>query len=204
MLRARLWDATFFWDQDRKVSLESRLPALDRMVFHAKLGTQGERVERLVALAGALVPYVPGADRTLAERAALLAKADLVTGMVGEFPELQGVMGGYYARRRASRAAVAAAIRDHYAPKGPDDRCPTAPAASPWRWPTSSTRWSASSPPASARPAPRTRSRCAAPALGVIRLIFENGLRLPLREAIGVGRARLWRSGSPGVRAAAS
>ena len=97
------------------------------MVFHAELGSQGQRVQRLVALAGVLVPFVPGAIATLAERAAMLAKADLVTGMVGEFPELQGIMGGHYARVQGEPAAVAVAVAEHYSPKGPDDRCPTAP-----------------------------------------------------------------------------
>jgi glycyl-tRNA synthetase beta chain len=127
VLRARLWDAKFFWDQDLKDPLESRLPALDRMVFHAGLGTQRQRVERLVKLAGVLVPHVPRANRALAERAALLAKADLVTGMVGEFPELQGIIGAYYARAQGETSAVVASIRDQYAPKGPDDRCPSEP-----------------------------------------------------------------------------
>ena len=166
----------FFWDQDRKAPLESRLPALERIVFHAELGTLGA-TRRAAGGAGrcARAATCPSADRALAERAALLAKADLVTGMVGEFPELQGIMGGYYARAQGEPAAVADAIREHYAPKGPDDRCPTrARTASPWRWPTSSTRWSASSPSARSRPARRTRSRCAAPALGIIRLILEN------------------------------
>ncbi len=126
VLRARFSDARHFWDLDRKVSLESRVAALDGITFHAKLGTQGERVRRLVKLAGVLAPMV-GADPVLAERAALLAKADLTTGVVGEFPELQGVMGGYYAAHDGEVAAVAAAVRDHYLPKGPGDGLPENP-----------------------------------------------------------------------------
>jgi glycyl-tRNA synthetase beta chain len=189
VLRARLWDARFFWDQDRKFSLESRLPALERMVFHAELGTQGRRVERLVALAGALVPHVPGADRVLAERAALLAKADLVTGMVGEFPELQGIMGGHYARMQAEPAVVSAAIRDHYAPKGPDDACPTAPesvvVALADKLDTLTGFFAADIRPTGSKD-PFALRRAG---LGVIRLILDNGLRLPLREAFAAALA---------------
>jgi len=126
VLRARFADARHFWDLDRKVSLASRVAALDGITFHAKLGTQGERVRRLVKLAGVIAPLV-GADSALAERAALLAKADLTTGMVGEFPELQGVMGGYYAAHDGENSAVAAAVRDHYLPKGPSDGLPENP-----------------------------------------------------------------------------
>lgn len=186
VLRARLWDARFFWDQDRKATLESRLPALGKMVFHAELGSLGQRVERLVALAGALVPHVPGADRTLAERAALLAKADLVTGMVGEFPELQGIMGGHYARAQGEPAAVAEAIRDHYAPKGPDDACPTAPdsvvVALADKLDTLVGFFGAGIRPTGSKD-PFALRRAG---LGVIRLILENGLRLPLRQALTV------------------
>ena len=126
VLRARFSDARHFWDLDRAQTLESRVPALDRVTFHAKLGSQGDRVRRLVLLAHAIAPMV-GADPEQAARAALLAKADLVTGMVGEFPELQGVMGGYYARHDGEDAAVADAVRDHYAPKGVSDPAPSAP-----------------------------------------------------------------------------
>jgi glycyl-tRNA synthetase beta chain len=128
VLRARLADARFFWDQDRKRPLEAYLPKLAEVTFHAKLGSQRDRVDRLMRLAGEIAPLV-GADRTLAERAALLCKADLVTGMVGEFPELQGVMGRYYALARGEDGAVANAIRDHYAPRGADDDVPAEPVA---------------------------------------------------------------------------
>ena len=127
VLRARLSDAKFFWDQDRKQSLEARLPVLKDIVFHAKLGTQAERVERIVRLAADIARFVPGADAAEVAQAARLCKADLVSGMVGEFPELQGIMGRYYALSEKLPAAVADAIGDHYAPAGPNDRCPSAP-----------------------------------------------------------------------------
>ncbi len=126
VLRARFADARHFWDLDRAHTLDSRLPGLGAVTFHAKLGSQGQRVSRLVELAGAIAPLV-GADPAQAQRAALLAKADLLTGMVGEFPELQGLMGSYYARHAGEADAVADAIRDHYAPKGPTDDVPALP-----------------------------------------------------------------------------
>jgi len=128
VLRARLSDARFFWDQDLKTPLEDLLPKLDGVVFHAKLGTQGQRVRRLERLAGLIAPMM-GADPALAARAARLAKADLASGMVGEFPELQGVMGGYYARAAAEPSEVAEAIAQHYRPLGPTDAVPIAPVA---------------------------------------------------------------------------
>ncbi|HTT97158.1 MAG TPA: glycine--tRNA ligase subunit beta [Rhizomicrobium sp.] len=123
VLRARLSDAKFFWDQDRKRSLESRVDDLKNIVFHAKLGTQFERVERIVALAGEIAARI-GADVEKAKRAALLCKADLTTGVVGEFPELQGVMGRYYALHDGDDAEVADAVREHYKPVGPSDAVP--------------------------------------------------------------------------------
>ena len=126
VLRARLSDAKFFWDEDRKRSLESRVPKLAERVFHAKLGSDLQRAERLAALARAIAPLC-GADPALAERAAWHCKADLTTAMVGEFPELQGVMGRYYALHDGEPAEVTDAIAEHYAPQGPSDRCPTAP-----------------------------------------------------------------------------
>jgi len=123
VLRARLSDAKFFWDQDRKRTLESRVDDLKGIVFHAKLGTQYERVERIVALAGEIADKI-GADVEKAKRAALLCKADLTTGVVGEFPELQGVMGCYYALHDGEDADVADAVRDHYKPAGPSDAVP--------------------------------------------------------------------------------
>jgi glycyl-tRNA synthetase beta chain len=123
VLRARLSDAKFFWDQDRKRTLESRVDDLKNIVFHAKLGTQYERVERIEALAGEIAEKI-GADVKNAKRAARLAKADLTSGVVGEFPELQGVMGRYYALHDGEGSDVADAIRDHYKPIGPSDAVP--------------------------------------------------------------------------------
>jgi glycyl-tRNA synthetase beta chain len=126
VVRARLADARFFWEMDLKVPLENRLEKLKSVVFHEKLGTQFERVERIAALAKELAPAV-GADPALAERAARLAKADLTTEMVGEFPELQGLMGRYYAEAQGEHPSVCAAIEEHYKPLGPSDRVPTDP-----------------------------------------------------------------------------
>jgi glycyl-tRNA synthetase beta chain len=123
VIAARLSDAKFFWDQDRKIKLEDQLPKLDAITFHAKLGTQGERVKRIEALAGEIAKTI-GADVEKAKLAARLAKADLVSGMVGEFPELEGLMGRYYALDQGHDAEVADAIRDHYKPKGPSDSIP--------------------------------------------------------------------------------
>ncbi len=118
VVRPRLADAKFFFDQDRKKSLESRVPALAQVVYHAKLGSMGERVERVRALARGIGGQLGGAAlASAADRAALLAKGDLVSGMVGEFPELQGVMGGYYARHDGETEEVACAIEDHYQPR---------------------------------------------------------------------------------------
>ncbi|MSP49194.1 MAG: glycine--tRNA ligase subunit beta [Alphaproteobacteria bacterium] len=127
VLRARLSDARFFWDQDRKRKLADRVADLGAVLFYQRLGTVAEKAERIAALAKWLAPTIPGCDPARAERAGHLAKADLTTGMVGEFPELQGVMGRYYARHDGEPEMVADAIAEHYAPKGPDDRCPTAP-----------------------------------------------------------------------------
>jgi len=124
VLRARLSDAKFFWDEDRRKPLAARVDKLKSVVFHAKLGTQYERVERIEKLAGGIAEKI-GADPALARRAAHLCKADLTTGMVGEFPELQGVMGRYYALHDEEDEAVANAIRDHYKPVGPSDAVPT-------------------------------------------------------------------------------
>ena len=125
VVRPRLADAKFFFDQDRKKTLESRLPLLDRVVYHGKLGSQGERMLRVRAIARAIGEQLGSATLAAqADRAALLAKADLVTDMVGEFPELQGVMGGYYARHDGETEAVAFAIEDHYKPRFAGDVLP--------------------------------------------------------------------------------
>ena len=123
VLRARLADAKFFFDQDRKASLESRLPRLDAVVYHNKLGTQAQRIARVRRLAAAIAPLL-GADAGAADRAARLAKADLVTDMVGEFPELQGLMGRYYAAHDGEAADVSAAIEQHYWPKAAGGELP--------------------------------------------------------------------------------
>ena len=123
MLSSRLSDARFFWAEDRKTGFEPWLEKLSGVTFHARLGTMAQRVERIAALARQIAPMV-GADPDLAETAARLAKADLASQMVGEFPELQGVMGRYYALADGMDAAVADAIRDHYRPQGPGDSIP--------------------------------------------------------------------------------
>jgi glycyl-tRNA synthetase beta chain len=125
VVRPRLADAKFFFDQDRKRTLESRLPMLDKVVYHARLGSQGERVTRVRAIARAIGEQLGGAALAAqADRAAQLAKADLVTDMVGEFPELQGVMGGYYARHDGESEVVAFAVEDHYKPRFAGDALP--------------------------------------------------------------------------------
>ncbi len=126
VIRARLSDAKFFYESDLKTKLEERLPKFDDIVFHEKLGTQGERIKRIERLAAEIAPLV-GADVEKTKRAARLAKADLLTEVVGEFPELQGLMGKYYALAQGEDASVAAASEEHYKPQGPNDRVPTDP-----------------------------------------------------------------------------
>jgi glycyl-tRNA synthetase beta chain len=180
VLRSRLSDAKFFWDQDRKVRLEERLSKLAGIVFHAKLGSQADRVARVVKLAGELAKLVPGADAGHVAEAARLCKADLTTGMVGEFPELQGIMGRYYALGEKLPAAVADAIGDHYAPAGPNDRCPSAPVsiavALADKLDALVSFWSIGEKPTGSRD-PYALRRAA---LGVIRIVVENRIRLPL------------------------
>src|SRR5690606_15054242 len=180
VLRARLSDAKFFWDQDRKTKLEDRVPALAQRIFHAKLGTMAEKVTRLQTLAADLAQYIPGCDRDRARAAALLCKADLSSGIVGEFPELQGVMGRYYALAEGEKPDVADAIRDHYSPLGPNDRCPSAPVSIAVALADkidSLVGFFAidEKPTGSKDPFALRRA-----ALGIIRLILENSLRLPL------------------------
>ena len=127
VLRARLSDARFFWDQDRKTRLDGRIAALEPMVFHAKLGSLAQKAERLEVLAGELAIFVPGADASAARRAGSLAKADLTTEMVFEFPELQGTMGGHYARHDGDGEDIARAVAEHYLPVGPSGACPSEP-----------------------------------------------------------------------------
>ncbi len=159
--------------------LEERLPKLDAIVFHEKLGTQGERVKRIAALAKELAPIV-GADAFLAERAAMLCKADLVSEMVGEFPELQGLMGRYYASAQGEDASVAAAIEEHYKPQGPGDRIPTDPTsiavALADKLDTLVGFWAIDERPTGSKD-PYALRRAA---LGAIRIVLENELRLQL------------------------
>jgi len=184
VLGARLADARFFWDQDRKVPLAARAPRLADIVFHKKLGTLDQKVDRVQALAGEIAAHVPGADKDRVRSAARLAKADLVTGMVGEFPELQGVMGRYYALHDGEHPEVAQAIVEHYSPLGPNDSCPTAPVsvavALADKIDTLVGFFAIDEKPTGSKD-PYALRRAA---LGVIRLILENKLRLPLR-AIG-------------------
>ena len=191
VLRARFSDARHFWDLDRRTPLADRVAALDGVTFHAKLGSQGARVQRIVALARQIAPQV-GADPDLAARAALLAKADLTTGMVGEFPELQGVMGGYYARHDGEDARVASAVRDHYAPRGLADPVPSNPvtitaALADKIDQLASFFMVGEVPSGSGDPYALRRA-----ALGTIRLIRDNGLRIRLGSALLEQSARVF------------
>ncbi|WP_311275358.1 glycine--tRNA ligase subunit beta [Methylobacterium sp. WCS2018Hpa-22] len=183
VVRARLSDAKFFWETDKAISLEDRLPKLDSIVFHEKLGTQGERVARIASLARGIAPNI-GADVQLASRGAQLAKADLVTEMVGEFPELQGLMGRKYAALQGEHPSVCAAVEEHYKPVGPSDRVPTDPVsiavALADKFDTLAGFWSIDERPTGSKD-PYALRRAA---LGVVRLILENGLRLNLREDV--------------------
>ncbi|MAV46312.1 MAG: glycine--tRNA ligase subunit beta [Alphaproteobacteria bacterium TMED89] len=183
VLAARLSDAEFFWNQDRRDALDTRVPALSSIVFHAKLGSVGDRSDRMGPLAAWLSSHITGADRDAARSAARLSKADLTTGMVGEFPELQGVMGAYYATHDGEDAAIAQAISEHYSPLGPNDNCPSAPLSVAvaladkidalvgfWRIDEKPT---GSKDPFALRRA----------ALGVVRLLVENDIRIPLVNA---------------------
>jgi glycyl-tRNA synthetase beta chain len=182
VIRARLSDAKFFYDSDLKTKLEVRLPKFDGIVFHEKLGTQGERIKRIGRLAAEIAPLV-GADVEKTKRAAHLAKADLLTEVVGEFPELQGLMGKYYALAQGEDASVAAASEEHYKPQGPADRVPTDPVsvavALADKIDTLVGFWAIDEKPTGSKD-PYALRRAA---LGVIRLIVENTLRLPILKA---------------------
>ena len=185
VLRARLSDAMFFWQQDQKVRLAERLPALNDIIFHARLGTLGQKVTRIEALARYLAGLIPGCNADQAAQAARLAKADLTSGMVGEFPELQGIMGRYYAGIEGHAPEIADAIADHYRPLGPTDLCPSAPVSVAVALADkidSLVGFFAidEKPTGSKDPFALRRA-----ALGVIRLILENGLRLNLRDVFG-------------------
>ncbi len=192
VLTARLDDARYFWETDLKVPLESRVEKLKQVVFHHKLGSVYDKVERVAALARDLAPVV-GAAPDLAERAAKLAKADLTTEMVIEFPALQGVMGRYYALQGGEDAAVADAIADHYKPQGPNDSVPTAPlsvaVALADKLDTLVGFWAIDEKPTGSKD-PYALRRAA---LGVIRLVLENRVRLPL-NGIFLGALQLYRN----------
>ncbi|MCC7394390.1 MAG: glycine--tRNA ligase subunit beta [Sphingomonadaceae bacterium] len=186
VLAARLADAKFFWEQDLKIPLDQQAEKLSHITFHEKLGTLADKVERVANLARWLAEegIVPGCDPVLAERAARLAKADLVTGMVGEFPELQGVMGGYYARAQGEGDAIADAIRDHYKPVGQGDAVPSAPVTVAVsladKLDTIAGFFSENEKPTGSKD-PFALRRAA---LGVLAMIFANKLRIDLRDAL--------------------
>jgi glycyl-tRNA synthetase beta chain len=183
VIRARLADAKFFYETDLKTRLEDRLPKFKHIVFHEKLGTQWERIERIERLAAELAPLV-GADVEKAKRASRLAKADLLSEMVGEFPELQGLMGKYYARAQGEDESVAAACEEHYKPLGPADRVPTnrvsVTVALADKMDTLVGFWAIDEKPTGSKD-PYALRRAA---LGVIRLVLENQLRIALTVAI--------------------
>ena len=183
VLRARLADAQFFWDQDLEIPLSGRVEALEGITFHAKLGTVLDKAGRIEKLAGEVAELIY-ADRRRSTNAARLAKADLTTGMVGEFPELQGIMGRYYALEGGEHSTVADAVAQHYAPQGPSDDCPkdrvTVAVALADKIDTLATFWLIGETPTGSRD-PYALRRAA---LGVIRLILENRLNLPLRKLL--------------------
>jgi glycyl-tRNA synthetase beta chain len=183
VIRARLSDAKFFYETDLKKRLEDRLPKFERIVFHEKLGTQKERIERIVRLAKELAPIVK-ADPKKAERAALLCKTDLLTEVVGEFPDLQGLMGKYYAEAQGEDEAVAHACEDHYKPKGPDDLVPADPVsvavALADKIDILVSFWLIDEKPTGSKD-PYALRRAA---LGSIRLVLENKLRISLIDVL--------------------
>jgi len=182
VLSARLEDGRFFWENDKKTGLEAMAPKLAKIDFKKELGTIADKVERVAALARELAPKV-GADADLAERAARLAKADLVSEMVYEFPELQGVMGRYYAIEAGEDARVADAVRDHYKPQGPSDAVPSESVslavALADKLDTLVGFWAIDEKPTGSKD-PFALRRAA---LGVVRIVLENGVRVPLQPA---------------------
>ncbi|MBK1698711.1 glycine--tRNA ligase subunit beta [Rhodovibrio salinarum] len=183
VLRARLADAEFFWQTDRQQPLRDRVAQLHEVVFQEKLGTLHDKVERMQTLAATLAGPV-GADRDKARSAAYLAKADLVTGMVDEFPELQGLMGSYYAEADGEAPEVVRAVGEHYSPLGPSDDCPSAPesvaVALADKLDTLTGFFAIGEKPTGSKD-PYALRRAA---LGVVRLITDNGLRVGLRGAL--------------------
>ena len=188
VLSARLSDARHFWDNDRKTPLSEMAKELSKVTFHEKLGTVADKVERVAALARELAPVV-GADAGMAEKAARLAKADLVSEMVYEFPELQGAMGRYYALDQGEDAAVADAIKDHYKPQGPSDAAPTAPVSAAValadKLDTLVGFWAIDEKPTGSKD-PFALRRAA---LGVIRILLETQRRLETRHYLEIGGA---------------
>lgn len=186
VLAARLSDAKFFWEQDLKVALDDQAQKLAQITFHEKLGSVADKVERVAKLARWLVEegIVKGATADAAERAARLCKADLVTGMVGEFPELQGLMGGYYARAQGESDAVSDAIRDHYKPVGQGDDVPTAPVTVAVsladKLDTLAQFFAAAMPPTGSKD-PFALRRAG---IGLLSLITDNGLRGSFRKLL--------------------
>jgi glycyl-tRNA synthetase beta chain len=190
VIRARLSDARFFYQTDLKTKLEDRLPSFNNIIFHEKLGTQAERIDRIERLASELARFV-GADAKKAKRAAQLCKADLLTEMVGEFPELQGTMGKYYAQEQGEDEAVAHAIENHYRPKGPDDLVPSDPVsvavALADKIDTLVGFWAVDEKPTGSKD-PFALRRAA---LGIIRLVLDNKIRLHLIETTNLAAAGL-------------
>ncbi len=184
VLRARLADAKFFWTKDLEHKLEDNLPQLEKVVFHAKLGTVSQRVSRMADLAEKLCDFIPNADKIQARRAAELSKADLVSLMVNEFPTVQGTMGQYYALKQGETQAVADAIAEHYSPVGPSDACPTAPTsvalALAEKLDVLAGFWYIDEKPTGSKD-PFALRRAA---LGVIRLILENRLNVSLSPVL--------------------
>jgi glycyl-tRNA synthetase beta chain len=183
VIRARLSDAKFFYETDLKTKLEARLPKFEQIVFHEKLGTQAERIKRIERLVAEIAPLV-GADVEKAKRAAQLAKADLLTEVVGEFPELQGLMGKYYALAQGEDASVAAASEEHYKPQGPADRVPTDPVsvavALADKIDTLVGFWAIDEKPTGSKD-PYALRRAA---LGVIRIILDGRIKISLRGVV--------------------
>src|SRR5436309_3858415 len=183
VIRARLSDAKFFYETDLKTRLEDRLPKFEQIVFHEKLGTQAQRIARVEMLAGFIARCID-ADIQKTERAARLCKADLLTEVVGEFPELQGLMGRYYAEAQGEDEAVAHACEDHYKPKGPDDLVPSDPVsvavALADKIDILTGFWAIDEKP-TGRKDPYALRRAA---LGVIRLTLDNNLQLSLRGVV--------------------
>ncbi len=181
VIRARLSDAKFFYETDLKTKLEDRLPKFEQIVFHEKLGTQAARIARIERLAAEIAPLV-GADVEKTKRAARLAKTDLLTEVVGEFPEVQGLMGKYYAQAAGEDSSVAAAIEDHYKPQGPNDRVPSDPVsiavALADKIDTLVGFWAIDEKPTGSKD-PYALRRAA---LGVIRLLLDNSLKFSLAK----------------------